>query len=160
MTEFEMAYLLTDMQAAAATNFGVVISVTSGFLVTGYVIGHRLNWSMIAIIMTLYSLYMFASANILARLQVSIFGLVEKMAAESADGKTLTWHAAHSMPPTKFLVDNIGTGSLIFGFAIWAGAIAFFFIARRMNLKREQAEATAKTATAAPLAPPAATPAP
>ena len=157
MTEFEMAYLLTDMQATAATSFGVDLSVTSGFLVSGYILGHRLNWLMIGILVTLYTIYMFSTAIILSRMQVSIVGLLQKMSEATADGKTLTWHAVHTLPPPRFVADTIGTSTLVVSFAVWAGAIAFFVIARNMNLKQEREEAAAKVAAAAP--PPALNPA-
>jgi hypothetical protein len=156
MSEFEMAYLLTEMQMAASTGFGVMLTVVSGFLVAGYVISHRLNAAMIAIILFLYTWYTFVSINILARIQMSIFGLLEKMKAEAAGGKGLEWHAVNTLPTSTYITEYGVILAFAMGAAMYLGSILFFFIARHMNLRQEKlAKANASAAAQAASAPPA-----
>jgi hypothetical protein len=150
MTEFEMAYLLADMQASAATGFGVALTVSSGFLIAGYTISHRLNLTMVTIIVALYTWYSLLSANILIRQQESIFGLVRKIQAAAANGQGLEWHAAYTMPMPSYASGYTTILQITFSVAMWAGAIAFFFLARHANLKRERDEAAARATPPAP----------
>jgi len=140
MTEYEMAYLSAELQTAAITTFSVLVTVVSGFLVVGYAVSHRLNRQMIAIIMVMYTWYMWLATASLSRQLVSQIGLTQKMQAFAHAGKGLEWHAANLMPYSA----NPGTAfaaSLAFGAVMHIGSVLFFFAARQANLEREAADA-------------------
>jgi hypothetical protein len=148
MTEFEMAYLLNDMQINLVTQFGVVLTVISGFLIAGFTISHRLNALMITISLLMYSWYMWVSVNGLARGQLNVIQLGRKMQTFAADGKGLEWHVAYTYPLPTFAMDNIWTVSITFGASMYAGSVALFFLFRHMNQKRELEEVAARTKSA------------
>lgn len=79
MTEFEMAYLLTDMQSAIGNQSAVFFTGVSGFLVGGYVAAHRLNRALIAIVISVYTLWFLQMMFLLSRMSISLAGLVTQI---------------------------------------------------------------------------------
>ena len=137
MTEFEMAYLLTDMQSAMANVATTQITLVSGFLVASYAIAHRLNRMMLSIALPIYTLWYFGNSFLLSRMQISLNGLVHQIHEVAAAGKGLQWHsAANAMAPEWLLeIGPYVQWTLIF--LIYGGTILFFVQCRRHNRNAE-----------------------
>ena len=147
MTEFEMSYLVTDMQIAVSTTNATLFTITSAFLVAGYYAAHRLTPLMIAVLIGIYAWAFFGTAFMVNRELISLFGLAGEINAYSGAGKGLQWHAAASPAPAWLL--NAGVViSLFLNAVMFVATLAFFFHCRRVNRKAE-AEAS-KVAAEAP----------
>ena len=136
MTEFEMAYLITDMQAAIMMSTTTLTSITSAFLITAYIASHRLSRIMTLTAVSVFAWAFVTTAFIASRQVVSLLGLVKEINAYAASGKGLAWHAAAS-PIIGWAMD--GGPYLFNGFAVvvFAGSIAFFFHCRKENRKTD-----------------------
>ena len=137
MTEFEMAYLLTDMQAMMATQATTSLTVVSGFLIAGYIAAHRLNRLMVGILLGIYTYWFLGTAFQLSRQVASHSGLILKMHNYAAAGKGLEWHAAKDAMAPRWVLEAAPTSAVLFASAIFAASIVFFFQCRRMNHKIE-----------------------
>lgn len=140
------------MQINNFTSFGIIVTVTSVFIIAGYTIAHRLNALMITISLIMYSWSMLFIVSSFARGQINFLQLGRKMQAFAADGKGLEWHVMHTRPVPAFIDDNIWTIIVTYGVCIYAGSVALFLLFRHMNQKRELEEVAARTKAAiAPL---------
>jgi hypothetical protein len=138
MTEFEMAYLLTDMQAAISTGSSELITLVTGFLVAGYTVGHRLSRWMLAVVLGIFGYWYSMSVFILSRQILSLGGLVQEIHSFAESGKGLQWHVAAGQIPPSWLVQDVTPVALNIVFiTVFAAAIAFFLQCRRMNRKAE-----------------------
>jgi hypothetical protein len=136
MTEFEMAYLMTDMQGALMTSTTTLTTITSAFLVTGYVVGHRLSRSMACAAIVVFAWSFISTAFITSRQIVSLLGLVGQINEYAAAGKGLGWHAA-ARPIIGWAFDGGPYLFMLFCAVVFVGSILFFFHARRTNKKAE-----------------------
>lgn len=136
MTEFEMAYLLTDMQSAMANEFAILFSLLFGFLGASYVAAHRLSRMMLSVAIPSYTLLYFLVGGLLKALSVSFFGLISQMHAFSASGKGLLWHASATAAPAFWIpvVPYVVPTILLL---TYVGSLVFFFQCRRVNRKTE-----------------------
>lgn len=140
MTEFEMAYLLTDMQAAISTGSSELLTLVTGFLVAGYSVGHRLSRWMLAVVVGIFAYWYSVSVFILSRQIITLTGLVQEIHRFAESGKGLQWHSAAGTIPPQWLVQDVGPVMLNTVFiAVFTAAIAFFFQCRHMNRKAEGA---------------------
>jgi hypothetical protein len=143
MTEYEMASLVTDMQAALAAGSIELATIVSGFLVAGYVAAHRLSRLMIAIVLGVYTFWFFGAAFILSRQFISLSGLVTEIHNFATAAKGLQWHAAAGEIPSEWMMNSLGPVVSYFIFPImFAGSVVFFFHCRRVNRKAEIGEAS------------------
>lgn len=144
MTEFEMAYLVTDMQIAVSTTSATLFTITSAFLLAGYYVAHRLTPLMIGVVIVIYAWFFFGTTFMLNRELISLFGLAAEIHTHAEAGKGLHWHAAANPAPAWVL--SIG---IVVGFAlnavIFIATLVFFFHCRRVN---RQAEGDLPKATA------------
>lgn len=136
MTEFEMAYLMTDMQGALMTSMTTLTTITSAFLVAGYVVSHRLNRLMVGAAIGVFAWSFVSTAFITSRQIVSLLGLVEQIHDYAAAGKGLAWHAAAS-PLIRWALDGGPYFFIGFCFLVFIGSLAFFLHCRRVNRKAE-----------------------
>lgn len=136
MTEFEMAYLVTDMQIAISTTMATQFTITSAFVLTGYYVAHRLTPLMIGVLVVIYAWFFFGTTFILNRELISLFGVAGEITAYAAAGKGLKWHAAANPAPAWVMSTGV-----VFGFAlnaiIFIATLVFFFHSRRVNRKAE-----------------------
>lgn len=136
MTEFEMAYLLTDMQAALATQGALFFTLVSGFLVTSFVAAHRLTRLMVVVAITLYTAFYLQMIFTFSRMGISMAGLVQQMHQFAADGKGLAWHAASNAVP-EWALQMAPYPAYLSGTLVYAATIIFFFHCRHVNHKAE-----------------------
>jgi hypothetical protein len=137
MTEFEMAYLLTDMQSAIANQTAVFMTGVSGFLVGGYVAAHRLTNLMLTVAISLYTLFFAGAVFMLSRMSLTLSGLVQQIHQFAAEGKGLQWHSAASYMAPSWALQLGPYPSYIGGAFIYWATIIFFFHCRRVNRKAE-----------------------
>ena len=137
MTEFEMAYLLTDMQSAMANQTAVFVTVISGFLAGSYVAAHRLTNLMIAVAIWLYTMFFISEMFMLTRMGISLGGLVQQMHQFALDGKGLQWHSAANYIAPGIWFQLGPYPGYVTGTLIYAATIVFFFHCRRVNRKAE-----------------------
>lgn len=137
MTEFEMAYLLTDMQSALANYTATFFTGVSGFLVSGYVAAHRLNRTMLAVVLSLYTVWFVPVVFMMSRMGISFSGLLHEMHQFAAAGKGLQWHAAATAIAPDWLFDLGPYPMYLFGVAVYCGTMYFFLHCRRVNHKAE-----------------------
>jgi hypothetical protein len=145
MTEFEMAYLLTDMQVAISTSNTVTLTIVSGFLVASYVAAHKLNRLMVWLLVGVYSYWWVGAAGLQNRQMVTYMRLLGKMHAFAAEGKGLEWHSAASIP-SQGLLDAGPVVALLFNLTVFAASIVFFFQCRREGQKADTAATVQPTA--------------
>lgn len=136
MTEFEMAYLMTDMQAGLMTATTTLFTITSAFLVTGYLASHHLNRIMVVVVVAVFSWAFFLTAFITSRQVFNLLGLVVEINKFAAAGKGLQWHAA-AQPVVGWAMAGGTWFFIIFCALVFAGSIAFFFHSRRINRKAD-----------------------
>lgn len=79
MSEFEMAYLLNDIQLAITANSSMLFTIVSTFLVASYVAAHRLSPLMIGILLGIYAYAFLGTALAIERQMASMFGLGIKL---------------------------------------------------------------------------------
>jgi len=137
MTEFEMAYLMTDMQSAIANMSTVCFTGVSGFLVGGYFAAHRLNRTLVAILIFLYTLWFYQTVFLLSRMGISLVGLVREIHQFAAAGKGLQWHSAAFAQAPDWVLDLGAVPAYVTGLIVYCGTIYFFLQCRRTNQKAE-----------------------
>jgi small basic protein len=137
MSEFEMAYLLNDIQLAITANSSMLFTIVSAFLVASYVVAHRLSPLMIGILLGIYAYAFLGTALAIERQMASMFGLGYQIATQAAAGNQLHWHAFANpwAPPSERSVLPMAT--LLFSCTVFVGSIVFFFHCRRVNRKAE-----------------------
>lgn len=138
MTEFEMAYLMTDMQAGLMTSTTTLFTITSAFLVAGYVVSHRLSRLMVLVAVAVFGWAFFTTAFITSRQVFNLLGLVAEINKYAAAGKGLQWHAA-TQPIIGWALAGGTWFFIIFCALAFVGSLAFFFHSRRINRKAEVA---------------------
>jgi hypothetical protein len=111
-------------------------TITSAFLVTGYVVGHRLTRVMAGAAVAVFTWAFISTAFIASRQIVSLLGLVKEMNDYAAAGKGLAWHAAAS-PIIGWAFAGTPYFFMLFGAVVFLGSIVFFFHSRRANRKAE-----------------------
>jgi heme/copper-type cytochrome/quinol oxidase subunit 2 len=136
MTEFEMAYLVTDMQIAVSTTSATLFTITSAFLLAGYYVAHRLTPLMIGVLIVIYAWSFFGTAFMLNREFISLFGLAGEINTYAGAGKGLHWHAAANPAPAWLLNTGIMLGAAL-NVVIFVATLIFFFHCRRVNRKAE-----------------------
>ena len=138
MTEFEIAYLLNDIQVAIAAYSSMLFTMMSAFLVAGYVAAHRLSALMIALLIGIYAYAFFGTSFVISGLMTTMFGLAGQIDARAAAGSELQWHnavVADAIPATvRPLLPPI---NLVMTTVIFAATLVFFFHCRRVNRKVE-----------------------
>ena len=140
MTEFEMAYLLTDMQSAAANELAILFSLLFAFLGASYVAAHRLTRTMLGFGIASYSFLYLTISGLLSRLTISATGLILQMHAFSAAGKGLQWHASASQTAPAVWVAPVTPYVMpAFLALIYVGSLMFLVHCRRVNRKAELA---------------------
>lgn len=137
MTEFEMAYLVTDMQSASANQTTVLTTGVSGILVGGYVAAHRLTKLMLAFAISLYTLFFGGQIFLLTRMQLTLFGLLQQVHQFAAEGKGLQWHSAANYMAPVWLFQLGPYPQYFMAALIYCATIVFFFHCRRVNRKAE-----------------------
>jgi hypothetical protein len=136
MTEFEMAYLATDMQVAVSTTSATLFTIMSAFLVAGYYASHRLTPLMIGVLTAIYAWAFFGTAFMLNREFISLFGLAGEINAYAGTGKGLQWHAAANPAPAWLLSAGLVVSSIL-NAIMFVGTLVFFFHCRSVNRKAE-----------------------
>lgn len=136
MTEFEMAYLMTDMQSALMTSTTTLFTITSAFLVAGYLVSHRLSRLMVLVAVAVFAWAFFTTAFITSRLIYNLLGLVVEINKFATAGKGLQWHAA-AQPIVGWAMAGGTWFFIVFCALVFAGSIVFFFHSRRVNHKAE-----------------------
>lgn len=130
MTEFEMAYLLTDMQSALANEFAILFSLLFTFLGASFAAAHRLTTLMMALALSAYSILFVWITALITGLTYSLLGLRSHMHNYSLTGKGLQWHGSAVGAGLSTSTAYIVLATLI---AIWVGSFVFFFHCRRVN---------------------------
>ena len=136
MTEFEMAYLVTDMQIAISTTSATLFTITSAFLLTGYYVAHRLTPLMIGVLIVIYAWFFFGTTFILNRELISLFGVAGEITAYAGAGKGLKWHAAANPAPAWVMSSGVVAGFAL-NVIVFIATLVFFFHSRRVNRKAE-----------------------
>jgi len=141
MTDFEMSYLVLEQVSIAFTVLATYVSIVFAFLVAGYLVAHKLASSMVAILITLFTMISMMVAGIAVRAGRGISGLEEEIRRAVAEGRSsLSWNASA-------LADSGGSAMstlipLIFASIIiiaYIGALWFFFHQRQVGLKQVSA---------------------
>lgn len=162
MTEFEMAYLAQEMLISRTAAISLIISIMSAFMVVGYTASHRLTVTLNVLIVGLYTLLIFPRISAMIVSSAAVIGLTKAMVERSAKGTEFQWNPNMGsktdsfISPDSFFASYYMEFTAIVWWSIFLATIAFYFMARQMNLKREREEA-AKLAIAAN-APPAVAP--
>lgn len=151
MTEFEMASLAQELHINRTAQLSLIISIMSAFLVVGYTAAHRLTFTLNALIVGLYSLVLFPRIVGFTFSSMPVVGLHKAMAERFAKGIEFQWDFA-LVPGSSLLADYLVELIAVTWISIFVATIAFYFLARQMNLKREREEA-AKLATAGKVEP-------
>jgi hypothetical protein len=136
MTEFEMAYLMTDMQAGLMASTTTLFTITSAFLVAGYLVSHRLSRLMVGVAIAVFSWAFFTTAFITSRQIFNLLGLVVEINKFANAGKGLAWHAA-AQPIVDWAMQGGTWFFIVFCTLAFIGSIAFFFHSRRVNQMAE-----------------------
>ena len=136
MTEFEMAYLVTDMQIAVSTTSATLFTITSAFLVAGYYVAHRLTPLMIGVLIVIYAWSFFGTTFVLNRELISLFGLAGEIHSYAGTGKGLHWHAAANPAPAWLLSAGV-VAAFALNVIVFVATLVFFFHCRRVNRKAE-----------------------
>ncbi|MFM9864360.1 MAG: hypothetical protein ACKVRO_12205 [Micropepsaceae bacterium] len=151
MTEFEMASLAQELHINRAAQLSLIVSIMSAFLVVGYTAAHRLTFTLNALIVGLYSLVLLPRIAGFIFSTMPVVGLHKAMAERFAKGIEFQWDLA-LVPSSSLLAGYIVELTAVTWISIFVATIAFYFLARQMNLKREREEA-AKLASAAKVEP-------
>lgn len=136
MTEFEMAYLVTDMQIAVSTTFATLFTITSAFLLAGYYAAHRLTPLMIGVLIVIYAWSFFGTTFMINRELISLFGLAGEINTYASTGNGLQWHAAANPAPAWLLSVGVVLAFCL-NVIIFIATLVFFFHCRRVNRKSE-----------------------
>jgi hypothetical protein len=131
MSEFEMAYLHTELFNAVQLTLTVYVSVLSGFLVLSYLAAHRLTRTMTAISLFVYAGFSATVVFGANRVLVSYAGLSREMHTFAGAGKGLAWHSTATLVP--WLPEALPFAFLAAGILASIGSIVFFFHCRRVN---------------------------
>jgi hypothetical protein len=156
MTEFEMAYLAQEMAISRTAQVSLIISIMSAFMVVGYTAAHRLTITLNVLIVVLYSLLLFPRISLIITTSAGIVGLLKVMAERATKGTEFQWNPVIVYSSDSFLADNYLELNAIIWCSLFLATIAFYFLARQLNLKREREEAAklASVANAAIAKPP------
>ncbi len=152
MTEFEMASLAQELVINRTAQLSLIVTIMSAFLVVGYTAAHRLTFTLNALIVTLYSLVLFPRFVTIIFSTGPLIGLNKAMAERFAKGTEFQWSPQIAPASESFLMNYYMERNAVTWISIFVATIAFYFLARQMNLKREREEA-AKLATAAKVEP-------
>lgn len=135
MTEFEMAYLMNESLTTLATYTAGTFTTVSAFLAAGYLAAHRLNGSMIATVIGVYTIWLLGGVMTTIRLVQNVSGLANQIALFAEQGKGLQWHVSTS-PPLLDTQTSVAVVVVVMTI-IYLASLAFFFQCRRMNRKAE-----------------------
>lgn len=133
MTEYEMAYLYSEMQLGIVAQWSLYVSVMSAFLIMSFLAAHRLSRAMSALAITLFSWFWYVLLMLGYREYASFVGLMAEMKKFKEAGKGLYWHSATQTP--EILLKVIPSAWIAFQLIFYAAAVGFFFHCRHMNLK-------------------------
>ena len=141
MTEFEMAYLSQEMVISRTAQISLLISIMSAFLVVGYTAAHRLTFSLNALIVAIYSLVLFPRLMQIITSSETLMGLSKAMAERAAGGTEFRWIPVLRSGSGSVIANYYMEYNALIWISVFVATIAFYFLARRMNLKREREEA-------------------
>ena len=131
MTEYEMAYLFTEMQMTIIAQLSLYVSVMSGFLIMSFLAAHRLSRTMLVLAISLFSWLWYVLLMLSYREMASFIGLMGEMRKFKDAGRGLNWHSAVQMP--AILLAVVPTSWIAFQLSFYLAAVGFFFHCRRMN---------------------------
>lgn len=147
MSEFEMAYLLQEMLISRTAQISLLISIMSAFMVVGYTAAHRLTIALNALIVVLYFLLIFPRILSIVSSSGAVMGLTKAMRERFAKGNEFQWNP-NLAGDFGVLGENYDALNAFVWWSLFLASIAFYFLARHMNLRLER-EAAAKLASVA-----------
>jgi hypothetical protein len=134
MTDYELANLLVIQVQTMFEVLTTYITIVSGFLVVGYLVAHKLNRSMVAVLVVLFSM---ASLGCAVGMRSNVAGvsntgrhLGEAIAAGTAH---FGWRFSGARSPAIASTMPLMMQSIFV--VAYIGALVFFFHQRRAGLK-------------------------
>ncbi len=130
MSEFELVYLLNEMEATLWTHMMNYVSIIFAMLVTAYLIGPKLNRMMTITIITLFSIasFLFSGSVITARQDyIEMAGFARELL--EATTSSIPPLNIYNAPAASIVAMNMAlVFILVFGYA---ATLVFFFQARK-----------------------------
>lgn len=130
MTDSE---LLSAFMAAVETLwliFSTYVSIVFAFLVVSYLVANKLQTSLAAIVVALYTLVALWSSWALSRGSMSVTAVASQMKARAGDGTSaIGWHPAANTP--DILMSAIPPLITLIAVLTYIGSIFFFYIQRK-----------------------------
>ena len=134
MTDYELVNMVLTQVQTMFEVLATYITIVSGFLAVGYLVAHKLNRSMVAVLVVLFSMTSLACGSMARN---SIMGSNATMAhiaqAIAAGTSHLGWWLAAGNGPVVASIQPI-TIQAIFVVA-YIGTLLFFFVQRRAAQK-------------------------
>lgn len=110
--------------------FSTYVSIVFAFLVVSYLVANRLQRSLAAISVALYTLVALWSAWALSRSSMSVTAVAAEMKARAQDGtSSIDWHPAANTPDV--LISAIPLLITLIAVLAYIGSVFFFYIQRK-----------------------------
>ena len=130
MSDYELLSVFMYSVETLWTVFSTFISVVFAFLVVSYLAADKLQKSLAAIVMALYTLVVLWATWALSRTSASVSAAAGEMKARVQDGgSTLGWHPATHTP--EFVIDAIPVVITLIAILSYIGSVFFFYVQRR-----------------------------
>ena len=135
MTEYEMASLANELLTTATNLTSAYFSISSAFIVGAYVGAHRLNRTMVAIVVGLFLLWSLSLISQAGAVTRNYYGLLAQIRESAKSSGAFAWYHPQLMP-SEYLEFRPGA-IFISLLVVMLASIFFFFYCRRVNRKAE-----------------------
>lgn len=132
MTEFEMAYLMADMQSGLMTSTTTLFTITSAFLVAGYVAGRGMSRLTAVVVVAVFAWAFLTTAFLTGRQIINVLGLAQQIHEYAAAGKGLSWHAASTAVTGRQFFGNLAIFNFFCG-TVFIASVFFFLHCRSIR---------------------------